>query len=172
MLAAMDSVSPWHGSGRHPYGNEGIRFGSELLSRYAAAFEGRHDFVPEDIAAINDKITELMVGSRQVADNRQFVRFSEHHVETGRVQKPFVLVYGLSDGPHTPLLGRVLFDMARRAESNERFTAGFFTDNLVSLNVPEQANRGGDEHWSPTAMVGLMNLVVDMLEARVMDRRR
>ena len=171
LLAAMDSVSPWHGSGRHPYGNEGIQFGKELLGRFAAAFEGRHDFGHEDIAAINDKITELMGGTRQVADSREFTRFSQHHVETGRVQKPFVLVYGLSDGPHTPLLGRVLFDMARRAQSNEGFPAGFFTDNLLSLNVPEQANRGDDGHWSPTVMVGLMNLVVDMLEARVMAQR-
>ena len=105
------------------------------------------------------------------AGPRQFVKFSQHHVDTGRVWKPFVLVYGLSDGSHTPLLGRVLFDMAQRAASNEGFPARFFTDNLIGLNVPEQANRGGEQHWSPTVMVGLMNLVVDLLEARVMERR-
>jgi hypothetical protein len=157
IIAVMDSFSPWHGSGRHPYGNEGIQYGKELLGRFASAFRGRHDFCSDDIVAINDKITELMGGQRQVAAPRQFVKFSQHHVDTGRVWKPFVLVYGLSDGPHMPLLGRVLFDMAQRAESNEGFPARFFTDNLIGLNVPEQANRGGEQHWSPTVMVGLMN---------------
>ena len=85
--------------------------------------------------------------------------------------KPFVLVYGLSDGIHSPLLGRVLYDMARLAERNEGFPAGFFTDNLIGLNVTEPLNRGRDEHWSPTALVGLMNLVVDLLEARVMGKQ-
>ena len=171
LLAAVNALTPWHGSGGDPYGNVGVEFGSQLLGRYAKAFEGRHSFQPADIAAINAKITELMGGQRQASDPRQFLRLAKHHLDTGRVWKPFVFVYGLSDGPHTPLFGRVLFDMAKLAEKNDRVPAGFYTDHLISLNTLEQTNRGGEDHWSHTGLVGLMNLTVDLLEAKVMGKQ-